>query len=417
MIINLSLIFIALYLILGNIPRFYTPAGFDSSILVSEFLIYAIVLTCGLFKNYLFDSLKKCIFIILVTFLSYCVGIVKFGWQGQATVYAVRFILLLLSGVVAGRILFEKYGRDYIKTAKYFLTTYFFLVVFGFIIFFVFPNSSELWEFLKQFNIDFLGDPHENRFLSTYFDPNYYSAIGIIPAILSVLVYRRSKSGLYLILFCLFSSTILLSGSRSGIVSAVILLSLTLLKSFLSNISFKFSNKTFFQLFLLLFALLVLSPLIFYYSSKIIDRLLIIGDDTSAFARVVSFQFGLTLFSENPILGIGFNYLASFAVQFNELTSLDSSLLSILVNYGLIFTFTLSIYFLLKINQLLQRLEPYLKSDIFLKDFVWSFIIYIFIIILFTSQFNNLLFYQFWLFPVLMLLSYLDVFSLKKNEK
>ena len=130
--------------------------------------------------------------------------------------------------------------------------------------------------------------------------------------------------------------------------------------------------------------------------------------DASAQARFNSFDLGFSLFAEQPTFGVGYNYLLIYAQRARGLTSLDSSLQVILVNFGAVGTLFIAVLILWWGVTLWRCLSASPNAD---DGFAFRcfryFLLYLLVIVIFTSQFNNVLFYQYWLFPILALATYL----------
>ena len=80
------------------------------------------------------------------------------------------------------------------------------------------------------------------------------------------------------------------------------------------------------------------SPIYLGALTRTWSRIAAVNSDASAQARFSSFGFGFELFAEQPVFGVGYNYLLDYAQEVRGLTSLDSSLQVILVNFGAVGT-------------------------------------------------------------------------------
>ncbi len=142
-------------------------------------------------------------------------------------------------------------------------------------------------------------------------------------------------------------------------------------------------------------------PLCFFgawlYSEELgvfIHRTLHFFEEPSALCRLETFRLGVDLLAKFPFFGVGIGFLYQYTEGQVSLSSLDSSLLSLLVQIGIIPFLFLVIYGLYKSFTLLKR------RDLPSSFFSW-FIFYLTCVGLFASQFNNILFYPFWLLPLL----------------
>jgi hypothetical protein len=121
------------------------------------------------------------------------VGVVRFGFDLTAFLYAIRLILILMITSSLAIAVYDKFNYRYDLLFKRMLLFYKFDLIFGFLLYILFPKSEDLWKFLSSFGIIFKGDPHINIFIYIYFYPNFYASIGIIPILLSLLLYNRTQ--------------------------------------------------------------------------------------------------------------------------------------------------------------------------------------------------------------------------------
>ncbi|MCW5198081.1 hypothetical protein F1Z41_07815 [Clostridium perfringens] len=152
----------------------------------------------------------------------------------------------------------------------------------------IWPNSIDYYSFLSKFNIYLLNpDPHINRIISTYLDPNYLSAILIIPINLTLILILKEKKKLkFLISFLLLVATLIGTVSRSGLIGLAISLGITLTFSMIESIQ---KEIVFNKIILLLFIILIIIiPMVIYFnldSSRVLQRIIGFRDDPSAIAR------------------------------------------------------------------------------------------------------------------------------------
>jgi O-antigen ligase len=395
------------YLVLGNTARFLSVGSFNNNLLITEFFLYTATLTLLILHSRLLAKLLTSLgFLFLFIVLSFFLGVLKSGFELVPLLYAIRLILLLSSSFVLGYCLYHLRSQ-LTTTLGWFSNVYLALAIFGLAIYIAFPNSYELWQFLKTYGVEVNGDPHVRRFISSYFDPNYYGAIASLGVITSLLCYHYRQQLRYLFIALFITLSILLSSSRSGIATflAVILLILFQVSKHL------LSKKNISRRLVLLFPILVagaimLAPVYLESILKVWQRTVKL--DASAQVRFNSFTIGQELFSSAPIFGLGYNYLALYAEKLRgQVSSVDSSLQGTLINFGLIGTFLLAAYiasFFINLYKKLNQQPPTVQPQIRLT--LWYLNSYVIVIVLFTSQFNNILYYQFWLFPVVALYSY-----------
>lgn len=394
------------YLFAGNLPRIISFSGGVNNLLITEFFVYVLLFAYALYRGYLIPVLKSLGLIFLFIILSFLYGTVKEGFSIQPLLYLIRVLAIIFSATVAGHLAYRAYNNNLVNFSKFIVKTYFVVVIVSFAIFIIFPDSVTLWSLLGDFGIEFRGDPHKRRLISTYLDPNFYAAIACIPLLFSVFLFKETNKTRYLLMTVLFTVSIILTGSRSGMATLILLIILQNYKILNPNRLFIVKKRTLFLIVSFAVLIIALLPLYFDTIIKIFARTANVGDDVSAQARLDSWDFGLTLFFENPLFGLGYNYLTLKANEFNDLSGLDSSLLSILVNFGLFLTLLFLFKFLVwGYNHYIRikRTHYFSQNSI---DLFSQILIFILIVIFFTANFNDLIFYQFWLFPIFMIGSY-----------
>ncbi|MDN3507244.1 MAG: O-antigen ligase family protein [Simkaniaceae bacterium] len=353
----------ALFLVLGQFLRLIPLPFVPSNISIAEILLYG--LTLPLF----FSRLRKSMWALLAICLSTLYGALLNGLDVASAFYAGKLCAMIATGVVIGDILAKNMTQE--EMIDYFLRIFLVIFLLGLGIFVVFPKAHQFFALLDQYGVHFIGDPHQRRFISTFFDPNYYAAIACIPLIMT---WVRGKK----FLFWCFLASILLTFSRSGIATCLVLLLFQVRK-----------------LPVLIFLLLCASCFYFEELMVFFERILQLGSDPSALARLETFQTGLQFFWQHPFFGVGYHYLSPlFFLEFGRLSP-DSSLLITLIDFGLIptlFFFAAGLYW--TIQQFHKKRGPL---------FYWLFF-YAVICLVFTSLFNNLLYFQYWLIPMIALL-------------
>ena len=400
---------VLIYLALGNLPRIIALPGFDDNLPLSELILYLSILSyCLVRPKALAFTLRYLFPLYAVIVTSYLYGTFLNGPELLPTLFALRLLALLASGHVAGFALFKRFKRS-TGAFDYLLSVYLLVVALALLIYLLFPDSVALWDYLETFGITFNGDPHQRRLVSPYLDPNYYAAIAGLPLILSVLSYRQTKKYRYLLFSTLLLLSIVLSVSRSGIAAVCLVLAFVVWQSVWRSFS-KRKLRLSMLLFipLLLFGAVLTSP--FYGDDlvRIVERTQNVAVDPSALARLASFEFGWALFVERPLLGIGYNYLSTYALDARGLTSVDSSPQAVLVTFGLVLSAVLGGMLTLWVVRLYAVVKRGQDTSSY-TDMVSLFLLYLLVSIAFTSQFNNLLFYQFWLVPVVAFGTYLSL--------
>ncbi len=408
------LAFSFLYLVLGNSTRIIPTSPGADNLSLGEFGLYGLTVGCSMFHRKLFlFNLKSLLPFALFLAASSVYGAMLNGFSASALLYSVRLLLLLAAGLTAGYYLFSFFRQDLLGVLNYFLITYLCVALLAFVIYVMFPDSRDLWVFLRGFGVEFFGDPHQRRLVSPYFDPNYYGAIAVFPFTLSVLAYQRVWKTRYLLLAGLFAVSVVLTGSRSGIATlaaAVGVFALSGALHLLTKRRVKRSLLIVVPAALFLFALA--SPVYLSALTRTWSRIAAVSTDASAQARFSSFELGFDLFAEQPLFGVGYNYLLIYAQRARGLTSLDSSLQVILVSFGAVGTlFIVALVFWWGVTLWRRFRKKALGERTFVERCFRYFLLYLVVITAFASQFNNVLFYQFWLFPVLALATYLMRYS------
>jgi len=287
------------------------------------------------------------------------------------------------------------------------------------VIFVIFPNSPDLWNYLAQHGIDYVGDPHQGRLISVYFDPNYYAVILTFIFLVGQNLYYKNRNSWYLLLNLCLLAALVFTESRSGMATFLLYLSLNVLRGVvLQNASFKV--REFLYLFLFSIILLLTSPLYGERLGATVDRAFsILQGDISAQDRLSSFQLGNEIFVTSPIIGIGYNYLSIYTEearrdafsefgQVRSLTSVDSSLQATLISFGLIGFGAFLIVIFLKWWKLQIQIRNLPVSHP-LRHLFNALNVYVLVTVLFASQFNNVLYYQFWLIPVIACYAYVSL--------
>lgn len=350
-----------LFMLFGNFSRLIPLQGFPSSLSVLEFALYALTLPVYVMR------LRKSHLLALGILLSSVYGAVIHGFDWISSLYAMKLVGMIGAAVVLGELFASQE-----TLIRFFLRLFFWVSLLGFVIFLGFPKAENFFLFLEGFGIQFHGDPHMRRFISPFFDPNYYAAIACFPLLLS---YMTKRWGL----FALLLLSIALTFSRSGIATCGILLAVVFMRA-----RGKLSLQG------LLIVGLCFIPILFPKElSHLWRRTFHLLEDPSAIARFETFRIAFAIFWEHPFFGVGYNYLTgAFEEAFGRLSP-DSSVLVALINFGLIPCLVM-----------IFGAVWWSINHIWRKGVVSLVYIYVAICILFTSLFNNLLFYPYWLIPI-----------------
>lgn len=279
---------------LGEVARIQFLNGVAFT--VNDFLLLLLIL-CWIVLNYSKklnfknNLLTKPIFIFLIVALMSL--LINFA---NLTFNQFLFSLLYLVRFAAYASLYfivKKFDTKFkIKISYLMLISGFNVVLLGFIQYLIYPNLRNLY---------YLGwDDHLYRMFSTFLDPNFAGAFFVLYFIFTINFIRNISAKKQLIKQALLSFTALLSViavyltySRSALIMLIISVSAYLLL-------LKKKLILFFVLLILIFSIFI-SPKAFQTEGTNLLRTL------SSFERIKSAQIALKIFTQNPILGVGFN--------------------------------------------------------------------------------------------------------------
>lgn len=422
-----TFIVISLLIILGNSATFNLGKSFKGipvkivEVLMAINLILLLVYYIIQIRDFK-SSLPKVNYIkffIIWLFIGFVSSLIKasscdysfkelaYGW-----LYIVRIIFYLLyTYLVAAFFINKKVKLNFFL--KYILFCYFIVALIGFFQLKYYPQANDFYSLLRKFKVYLLNpDPHVNRLISTYLDPNFLSSILLLPiGICIAFLIRKENRIRNICLIIILVATLLLSVSRTGILtfSILILLVLTLFICIRNNRGVvKVNIIPLLSVYLL--ALIIPFLLYTYRDSRIIQRIIYMSTDPSALARVTSWQLGINLIKENYLIGIGYNMIGFYTGQSSNITSfgMDSSLLLIVATTGVIgliafFCIIFSIMrSLRKIKVKNRELSIVMRVVLFCS--------------LIASFFNNLIFYPLWLVPFLLTINMI-IINYNKEEK
>ena len=391
-----TLSFFLLFLSFGNFLRLIESSFFPDGWLVSEAFLYLLSFMCAYFIEI---PVSHKIWIgraVICVFCSFFWGYYSQGWDTAAALYALRFSATIFSIYSLFRVCYEVFLGKVEQFFSYLSIGYTIALVLGFLIYIFFPESDSLWMFLEQNHVGFYGDPHIGRFVSVYFDPNYYAVIGGLIFLISCYLYAVLRKKRYVLLACATSLSVLLSWSRSGI---ALFLGICLFQA-AYFIKGAFLSRKRIYIGAIAFVLFCCSLGVYLEEARLfLDRVIHFLEDDSSLYRWETFQFGLDMLQENPYLGVGINFLQPHTVEAIGLNSLDSSLLSLIVQIGIIPFMILGFYLIYKSFFFFSYKKMWEGKETKAPHFFSLFWIYGLGVILFASQFNNLLFYPFWIFP------------------
>lgn len=407
-----TLLMFTLFIGLGNVPRFIESSLFSDHLLVSEAFLYALsFISLGFLQSSLRAYLTLCTCSFFV-FLSFLYGCSLWGFDAHSALYALRLVAFFITSFSVSSICLEKFQGNISSFFSFLLKSYGISLFFSFLILIFFFSSESLWKGLQLVHIFFHGDPHVGRFVSVYFDPNYYAAIVGIPLLLSMYLYQKTEKKKYALLFGLFGLSALLTWSRSGLFLLFILFSF-LFCLHLDRRGFsrgKLKGLCFLVLGALIFACCFLEDLTAFFL-----RFFLMSQDESALARMYTFNWGISFWKQHPLFGMGYNFLYSRVKEEIGLNSLDSSLLSLFIQIGAIPFLGLLCYGGYKLQGVRSYLLLWKQKELKVPYFLLGFLMYSGLIIFFASHFNQLLFYPFWSLPFAVIVLFLKKAVKKKT--
>jgi len=395
-----------LYICSGNLSRFISFGAFKDNLLITEFLLYVFCFLRLITDNRFNFRYVKFLGIALVLFASSFYGAILNKFDFGSTLYSVRLILMILAGIQMGELFFKKFGCAIENFYRYISSLYFVLTILGFGIYFVFRHSTEFWQVLAGIGIIFGGDPHIGRYVSVYFDPNYFAAIGSIPFITMYRLNCLGPSIRTVIKLSILSLSVWLSWSRSGIATFFFMAVYFFVEWFMQNRMRILKNKWLFNICGGLVFFAVALAIRFDDAFRFFSKLIHTRTDGTAFARWDSFKLGLAILSDYPLFGVGYNYLRLFVKGILGGSSVDSSVLATVVNFGLIPSSLFVVMFVVWSVNFISSYNSIKEKDkeVFLSS--RAFFAYLLFVIIFTCHFNNVLYYQFWLVPVVAIFTY-----------
>ncbi|MCL9676793.1 O-antigen ligase family protein [Acinetobacter sp. ACZLY 512] len=393
---KLMLIFFCIYILIGNTTRFSAQINFYEIFLIFIFSLHIIR------KNIHIKSFLVILTLILLILISLTIGIIKTPDNIEGVFYSFRLMLMLVATFSIGYTL-----KDYEKIVNFkyivntYINVYIILSIISILILIAFPESTELWGFLSSIGIYFNGDPHINRIVSTYFDPNFFGNILLFPFLLCLINFQIDSNKTNLIKLSLLLFVLVFTFSRSAIASILVLFGFYYLYELYNVIKKRKLSKNFFYLSL---SILIVSPIILsssYINQRIIERFSsTTSTDDSTLARLDSFRVGNEIFMNNPLLGSGYGFTQQEQVLLrgNIGSGIDSSIQNILISFGIIGSLIILFILLFYIFEILKKYKNKIDYE---KKIAYFFIIYFLWSIFFLSNFNQLIFYPFWLLPTL----------------
>ncbi len=267
---------------------------------------------------------------ILICFVSIILSPIKLTLSDKliSSLYIVRLIIyfsIYLSVIYLLKV--KILTRE--KIIKYLSITGIILAVAGWIQYFFYPDLRNLF---------YLGwDPHYKRIFSTIFDPNYLGLIFVLTTI-ALFEFKKSTMNIWALRIFIFI-TLLFTYSRSSYVSLII-----------SAFYYSITRKKSVAIILVIAAFI---STIFFLPRRggegvKLERIFSINE------RITSMNEGIRLFTDHPLIGVGFNTLKYAKIQYGFIipntidnhssTGIENSFIFVAATAGLL---GLIIYFIL----------------------------------------------------------------------
>ncbi|MBP3461179.1 MAG: O-antigen ligase family protein [Bacilli bacterium] len=397
------------YIVLGNAMTFNfgNRLPFKISELLSMFLIFFLLID----KK---EKLKistfnfKLLIWLLIGFISLIINTIKFGYSISSSLYGALYGLRIIHLMLLCYLIKDYFKENKIDVKKIFnfiINCYIIVCIIGFIQLIFYPKAYDFYNIFYNIGVYFPNaDPHVGRLISTYFDPNYLAACLLIPTAICLIYWNKYNEKKYFIKFLILSITIMLTVSRSGLLGYLIVIFLFTINSFkIEQKKLKIDKKI---LKLVLCIGIVLVMLFLSGKSRVINRVVNSSSDKSTYYRFDNWQYSLDIIKDNSLIGVGYNLIGTYSdvnldvirgesVKYGS----DSSLLLIAMTTGMIgFTY----FIIMIIKYIIENIK--LKK----KNSIYSIAILILIPALICCNFNNVLFYTLWMFPMLLIFNILE---------
>lgn len=333
--------------------------------------IFLIILKKNVKKSFSTPLLKPIVFFVGVGFLSL---VINSSYLNQLEFLTSFFYLLRWMAYASLYFIVLGFDQSFKKKISQILIFSAILLVFvGYVQYFLYPNLRNLY---------YLGwDEHLYRMFSSFLDPNFAGTFFVLFLIFitgrfySLLKKKQDNASILLGLISLFTFlAIFLTYSRSALVAL-----------FAGIISFLFliNKKKLILGILITFILIIfLSPKAFQTEGTNLLR------TASSKARLDSAEHAITIFKENPIIGVGFNAYRYAQYRYGFLkgenwqethagAGTDNSFLFLLATTGILGL----VSYLYILRKMMLKEDPMLKSSI--------------IALIVSSFFVNCLFYTF----------------------
>ncbi len=338
--IHIGLIIVALLPVIGELARM--PLFADHGMLISDFAIGVLLAVWLIQKISLQEKIADNFFLsplLFFTGMALFSLLQSFAFLKPVEVFSGAFYLLrfveytFLAIIITDKI---KTGKQARQLLYWVIFSALLIAVAGFIQLQIYPDLGKL--------VKFGWDPHQNRLVSTWLDPNFAGGLFalMVSLLLGIFIYAKGfmkKLGLLLIM-TIFAIALILTYSRSAYLAAGLgILTIGLLKS----------RKTLVIAIIIGLAAFSVLPRVqertndFIHSAQSLIFNTAENPDPTARLRIKSWDQTFQLITKRPWLGSGYNTLRSVKVQegFVENTEIhsasgsDSSILTILATTGI----------------------------------------------------------------------------------
>ena len=237
-------------------------------------------------------------------------------------------------------------------------------------------------------------DPHINRLISTYLDPNYLSACLVIPF---AIAFNQWKNGekIKLVYVIIYAFTVVLTVSRSGVLGICLVIMISMLK-------WRYTSKDIVFDMIIILAVVAITIFMFSNNIRVIDRILNSSSDDSTYSRITSWHENVEIIKDNWLFGLGYNMIGAYrlnvmgsSISISTGYGSYSSLLLILTCSGIVGV----IYCAYALGKILSdKLYFKFKNE-------KTILIQILLTTLVITNFNNVLFYVLWILPMAFLIN------------
>lgn len=405
---GLILSLFVLYMLIGAMPRFISFGDSENTFPITEVLLYMVcmvgLLTMPRAASYTIRA--SWLFCVALTF-SALYGITLNGAQLKPLLMNVRLQIQIVSAVFVGYMIWQTYGRHHQEVLRTIVQLYLAVSILSLLILAAFPDSLDLYNVFASLGIPYLADPHVWRLISPYLDPNLFAAIILLPLLFAIAVRMWLPA-------LIMTVALILTVSRSGIGVAIGVFGLIAVYAMAKIIFHGRVKASHLRRAPYLFAIAASVGVALWvaFGDMIMARLETpVTEEGSALMRLESFQIGLMVMQDYPLFGIGFNYGIVTAAERTLVSEhqgvqvgFDSSVQTALINFGAIPVVFLALWFWRWAAQTWRNIgEARLHFALL--------VLYILVTALITSAVNNILFYQFWLIPVVALCTYFSLLS------